>query len=484
MDARLSAKFPFLKEALEFAEENSADLESLLTSESFSPARARGRERVMDAIASGEVAYKPLMRDYDCLMEVMSYPYARMLVSVVWDRYLTKRYALGEAVRMNKVLSGEDHATMAKVSDEMGFHAETDPDGTMRMGFPDYLMLSSRMKSVDWKLINSDVRAGKVVLPADKFSRLMQNALQDKIESELPLKPPEELLHYLEKDAAAVKLALDEAKARMSPTLRQTSTGAVPQGDQPSPQRQVRLGHVHVRPRARLRRHNQDIRRVPGLRRVQVGIPDQAHHGRAERDGPVHPSRVQDHEDQRALPRAGRPLRAREPPVELLQDKIGEPDEEEGRGEATSPLLVQVPPCYDRPLHRGEVPDDGEPDHHDLQPIDVEPCYLEGSVSERRCGILDYREHRRQDHPVRASQQPRIQAGGADGLCLGAHVRGQEDANQCQHPQIGVAPGADRHSADHEHIGVPVEHVVEVISFRRGLPGQLGHLPVQGVEVP
>ena len=218
MDARLSAKFPFLKEALEFAEENSADLESLLTSESFSPARARGRERVMDAIASGEVAYKPLMRDYDCLMEVMSYPYARMLVSVVWDRYLTKRYALGEAVRMNKVLSGEDHATMAKVSDEMGFHAETDPDGTMRMGFPDYLMLSSRMKSVDWKLINSDVRAGKVVLPADKFSRLMQNALQDKIESELPLKPPEELLHYLEKDAAAVKLALDEAKARMSPT--------------------------------------------------------------------------------------------------------------------------------------------------------------------------------------------------------------------------------------------------------------------------
>ena len=218
MDARLSAKFPFLKEALEFAEENSADLESLLTSENFSPARARGRERVLDAIAAGEVVYKPLMRDYDCLMEVMSYPYARMLVSVIWDRYLTKRYALGEAVRMNKVLSGEDHRTMIKVSDEMGFHAETDPDGTMRMGFPDYLMLSSRMKSIDWKLINSDVRAGMVVLPGDKFNRLMQNALQDTIESELPLKPPEEFLQYLEKDAAAVKMALDEAKAKMSPT--------------------------------------------------------------------------------------------------------------------------------------------------------------------------------------------------------------------------------------------------------------------------
>ncbi|MBR3476339.1 MAG: DNA primase large subunit PriL [Candidatus Methanomethylophilaceae archaeon] len=218
MDARLSAKFPFLKEAAGFVAENSVDLEDLLTSEGFSPARMRGRERVLDAINTGEVAYKPLMKDYDCLMEVMSYPYARMLVSIIWDRYLTKRYALGEAVRMNKILSGEDHQTILDVSDELGFKASTDSDGVMHMGFADYLMLASRLKSVDWKLINSDVRSGIVHLPKEKFNRLMQNALQDKIESELPLLPPEEMRQYLEKDAAVVKMALDEAKMRMSPT--------------------------------------------------------------------------------------------------------------------------------------------------------------------------------------------------------------------------------------------------------------------------
>ena len=218
MDARLSAKFPFLKEASAFVAENNVDLESLLESEVMSPARIRGRERVLDAISSGEVEYKPLMKDYDCLMEVMSYPYARMLVSMVWDRYLTKRYALGEAVRMNKVLSGEDHQTILKVSEEMGFEASTDSDGVMHMRFADYLMLSSRMKSVDWKLINCDVRDGMVFLPKEKFNRLMQNALQDKIESELPLMPPDDMRQYLERDAAVVKLALDEAKMKMSPT--------------------------------------------------------------------------------------------------------------------------------------------------------------------------------------------------------------------------------------------------------------------------
>ena len=218
MDARLSARFPFLREASEFAAENSADLQSLIMSESFAPARARGKERVLDAINAGEVAYKPLMRDYDCLMEVLSYPYARILVSVIWDRYLTKRYALGEAVRMNKILADEDRQTILDISDELGFKAATDSDGIMHMKFSDYLMLSSRLKSIDWKLINSDIRSGTVLLPKEKFNRLMQNALQDRIESELPLRPPEEFLPYLERDCADVRSALEEAKMKMDPT--------------------------------------------------------------------------------------------------------------------------------------------------------------------------------------------------------------------------------------------------------------------------
>ncbi|MBO4797622.1 MAG: DNA primase large subunit PriL [Candidatus Methanomethylophilaceae archaeon] len=217
MDPRMSAKFPFLRGSLEFAQGNSADLDSLFLSDSFLPARIRGRERVTDALGAGEVTYRPLMRDYDCLMEVMSYPYARMLVSVIGDRFLTKRYALGEAVRMNRLLQGESQRVVADISGELGFKASTDESGIMKMSFPDYLTLSGRLKSIDWKLINCDVRSGTVYISKDKFSRLMQNAFQDKIESELPLMPPDEYLPVLKKDAAPLEAALNEAKARMSP---------------------------------------------------------------------------------------------------------------------------------------------------------------------------------------------------------------------------------------------------------------------------
>lgn len=218
MDSRRAAKYPFLKEAAEFAEQNSADLDALLTSPSYEPARKRGRERVLDALEHSEVSYTPLMNDYDRLIEVMSYPYARMIVSMVGDRFLTKRYALAEAVRMNKLMSSEDPETLLLVSEELGVESGADPDGMVRIKFTDYLMLASRLKSIEWKLINSEVHSGLVYLTQEKYSRLMQNALQDKIESELPLMTPDEYRKYLRGDVDNVSMALEETKKKYSPT--------------------------------------------------------------------------------------------------------------------------------------------------------------------------------------------------------------------------------------------------------------------------
>ena len=144
MDTKRAARYPFLRESAEFAEKNSADLDALLTTESYAPARTRGRERVLQALDRSEVSYADLMNDYDRLIEVMSYPYARMIVSQIGDRFLTKRYALAEAVRMNKLLSSENRDTVHMVSEELGVTAETDRDGTLHMKFPDFLRLSSR----------------------------------------------------------------------------------------------------------------------------------------------------------------------------------------------------------------------------------------------------------------------------------------------------------------------------------------------------
>ena len=216
MDTLIAARFPFLEDASQMAVDNKVDIETLLTSVSFEEARKRGIERVEDTIRFSEVSYVSLMNEYDRLMEVMSYPYARMIVSCINDRFLTKRYALSESVRMNKLLGEEKPLTVQMVATALGVNSDVDDNG-LRMHFSDYLRFSTRIKSPEWKLVNTEMKNGYVILSHEKFDRALQNALQDRIESELPLKVPEEYADLMKKDIEHITMMLAEAKNRFNP---------------------------------------------------------------------------------------------------------------------------------------------------------------------------------------------------------------------------------------------------------------------------
>ncbi len=217
MDSLLAARFPFLSDASAMAEENGVDIDSLLSSPSFEDARTRGADRVEEAIRSSEITYVPLViSEFDRLMEVMSYPYARMIVSCINDRFLTKRYALAESVRMNKILGTEQQSTVLYIAQSLGVNSTLDDD-KLRMHFSDFLRFSTRIKSPEWKLINHEVYKGFVFLPHEKFDRLLQNALQDRIESELPLNVPDDFKKLLAKDIDRITMILSEMKQKYNP---------------------------------------------------------------------------------------------------------------------------------------------------------------------------------------------------------------------------------------------------------------------------
>ncbi len=217
MDGLRAARYPFLRDASLFAEKNSEGIEMLLSGDMYAEARKRGLSRVLGALEKHTIPEYRLKDDYNCLMEVLSYPYARMLVSCIDDRMLTKRYALAEAERMNSILS-KDLESVPLILEELEINATSNNDGTMNLHFADFLRFSYVMRAVEWKLINMDVRDGYVRLPKDKFIRLLQNAYRSRIESELPLKVPGEFEPYLQKDMLQIKAALTETKNRMDPT--------------------------------------------------------------------------------------------------------------------------------------------------------------------------------------------------------------------------------------------------------------------------
>ncbi|MDR0888189.1 MAG: DNA primase large subunit PriL [Candidatus Methanoplasma sp.] len=217
MDSIRAARYPFLRESAKFAESNSADIESLVFSPSYENARKRGLERVKSAIDQYCVSDVSLLQEYDRLMEVLSYPYARMIVSVINDRFLTKRYALAEASRMNDLLQG-DIGSEITVAQELEVNSSRDKDGKINMHFGDYLRFSHVMKAVEWKLINTDLRNGYVHLDAAKFDRLLQNSLQERIERELPLNVPAEFQKAMKPDIDHILILLSETKKKLSPT--------------------------------------------------------------------------------------------------------------------------------------------------------------------------------------------------------------------------------------------------------------------------
>jgi len=114
---------------------------------------------------------------------------------------------------MNRLLEEERAGIVISIAKELGVDAVVNDDMLM-MHFTDYLRLSSRIKSQEWKLVNSELFNGHVFLSHEKFCRALQNALQDKIESELPLNIPKDIRAAVNNDVKHIELALNDMKSK------------------------------------------------------------------------------------------------------------------------------------------------------------------------------------------------------------------------------------------------------------------------------
>jgi len=206
------AKYPFLKEASGYLKQQDIDLGSLLDDVAYARARALGIQRVEQALEEGEIHYRPGTTPADALLELLSYPVARILVSAVGDPYLIRRYALAEAVRGNKLLKEEDDDYVVEVGRELGIDAER-ANGEMKIHFADYLTHTSQLKSKEAKLVNQALKGGRVHLSKDRFVRIIQQGLQMKFMKELPLPVNKQIIEAFGPEVKRLKTAVDTKKS-------------------------------------------------------------------------------------------------------------------------------------------------------------------------------------------------------------------------------------------------------------------------------
>ena len=211
MDIRLAARYPFLKDSAKYLRDQGVTLDKLVTSRAYESARLRGRDRVLEVLDANMIQDRSMATEVEATLELLSYPVARMIVSTVADPMFVKRYAIAEAKRARRWLKTADLDFVVRTAGELGLQIAQD-DSHLAVDFTDFLKYSSAMRSKEWKLINQDVKSGKVMLNPFKVTRLMEQLIADRVISELPLEVNDQIIDAFAQVTEEIKVVLEEQR--------------------------------------------------------------------------------------------------------------------------------------------------------------------------------------------------------------------------------------------------------------------------------
>jgi DNA primase large subunit len=179
------AKYPFVNDSRVYVKGNAPSVEELLDDPLYERARLIGVERLDNAFKNRDVGNRSLATESDCIMELLSYPIARMIAVCIDDNYFKRRYALGEAIHAYKNLVNESASFLLQISKEFNLNVKFSEDtGKFSIHFTDYIHYApTRYK--EWKMINREMKNGYIIISHRDLARLIQEALRTRINSEL-----------------------------------------------------------------------------------------------------------------------------------------------------------------------------------------------------------------------------------------------------------------------------------------------------------
>lgn len=224
MDAR-HARYPFLAGAREAVQRADVALVDLVTREREHSAVSRGRERVERALVAGAVD-PPEDRRVDVRTEVLSYPIARVIVSLLDAPGAVEKYAASEAAAARERFvedfeRGGSQSTLGAATGGSGIsldeflrefglsEAVRADDENFRVSVGEYLRLAPDDDS--WRLVRRELGDGRVTVTRAELYDLLRRAVEERIADGLPLAVPDEIADPLGGVAESVAAALSGA---------------------------------------------------------------------------------------------------------------------------------------------------------------------------------------------------------------------------------------------------------------------------------
>jgi DNA primase large subunit len=221
------ARYPFRADAREAVRRLEVAPAELARTDA--PAVERGAERVERALLEGTVA-SPTPDRWRPRDELLSYPVARVLVSLVDAPAAVEKYAAAEAATARERLRADaESAGLRSVRGAVGLEdllAEFDLDDAVtpagrdrfRIDVGPYLRLADPDWGPGWRLVERELADGRLPVERDGLYRLVETAVRERVAVGLPLDvggaAGEALADALADEVAALGRLLDERAPR------------------------------------------------------------------------------------------------------------------------------------------------------------------------------------------------------------------------------------------------------------------------------
>lgn len=201
---RLHARYPFFESARTAVENAGIDLLDVVENETAVVRRSKAR--IKSGLSEGHIGDPRRNR-----VELLSYPVARVLISLIDDPMATDTYARAEAAtarqRFEADIGTKDtgrsiqrpQLTISRLLDEFNLSQQItqNRDGSFQMDVSTYLQLSRNLEDQKWRLVERAVTTGEVPVTEEELLMLLEEAVVNRVTEGLPLQVPDSIADTL-----------------------------------------------------------------------------------------------------------------------------------------------------------------------------------------------------------------------------------------------------------------------------------------------
>jgi hypothetical protein len=198
----MAYRYPFSLEAKEIVARSKAAFDTNMMK--------AGRIRVDEALRTNVIEYKDTSISELKYSHIMSYLYARMLVSALNNRAAIAKYISAEARRSASALIEDSDDTLLRLAKELSIPIER-LNGSFSMSFESYLGLAPRLP--EYSLVHQEMKNGIVYLQKFKAVGVIETAIRKEIGRNLPI-PARELPREVVQFSKGIKLPAQKLAVR------------------------------------------------------------------------------------------------------------------------------------------------------------------------------------------------------------------------------------------------------------------------------